>query len=71
MCRILSGNTAGDDTETRIGNTFSKFTTIHRPWRKLRGGICRFKTFCMRTFARVEPSCGLDIVVYMLKCMFC
>ena len=19
----------------------------------------------------VEPSCGLDIVVYMLKCMFC
>ena len=22
-------------------------------------------------FLHVEPSCGLDIVVYMLKCMFC
>ena len=53
MCGILSGNTAGDDrnTETRIGNTFSKFTAIHRAWRKLRGGICRYKTFCMRIFA--------------------
>ena len=39
-------------TETRIGNTFSKFTAIHRPWRKLRGGICRYKTFCIRIFAR-------------------
>ena len=38
--------------ETRIGNTFSKFTAIHRPWRKLHGGICRYKTFCMRVFAR-------------------
>ena len=37
--------------ETRIGNTFSKFTAIHRPWRKLHGGICRYKTFCMRVFA--------------------
>ena len=25
---------------------------IHRPWRKLRGGICRYKTFCMRIFVR-------------------
>ena len=39
-------------TETRIGNTFSKFTAIHRAWRKLRGGICRYKTFCMRISAR-------------------
>ena len=38
--------------ETRIGNTFSKFTAIHRPWQKLHGGICRYKTFCMRVFAR-------------------
>ena len=38
--------------ETRIGNTFSKFAAIHRPWRKLHGGICRYKTFCMRVFAR-------------------
>ena len=29
-------------TETRIGNTLSKFTAIHRPWRKLCGGICRY-----------------------------
>ena len=41
-------------TETSIGNTFSKFTVIHRSWRKLRDGneICRSKTFCMRIFAR-------------------
>ena len=32
-------------TETRIGNTLSKFTAIHRPWPKLCGGICRYKTF--------------------------
>ena len=38
--------------ETRTGNTFSKFTAIHRPWRKLHGEICRYKTFCMRVFAR-------------------
>ena len=57
-------------TETRIGNTLSKFTAIHCPWRKLRGGICRYETFCLRTL-HVGPSCGLDIVVYMLKYMFC
>ena len=38
--------------ETRIGNTFSKFTAIHRPWGKLHGGIFRYKTFCMRVLAR-------------------
>ena len=27
-------------------------TAIHRPWRKLRGGICRHKTFWMQIFAR-------------------
>ena len=51
MCTILTGNTA-QMQETRIGNTFSKFTAIHRPWRKFHGGICRYKTFCMRVFAR-------------------
>ena len=55
--------------ETRIGNTFSKFTAIHRLWRKLHGGICRYKTFYMRVFAR-RTFLPLDIVVYMLKCMF-
>ena len=38
--------------ETRIGNTFSNFTAIHRLWQKLHGGICRYKTFCTRVFAR-------------------
>ena len=28
------------------------FTAIHRASVKCRGGICRFKTFCMRIFAR-------------------
>ena len=27
-------------------------TAIHRPWRKHRGGICRYKTFWMRIFER-------------------
>ena len=27
-------------------------TAIHRPWRKHRGRICRFKTFWMRIFER-------------------
>ena len=27
-------------------------TAIHRSSVKFRGGICRFKTFCMRIFAR-------------------
>ena len=57
-------------TETRIGNTLSKFTAIHRPWPKLRGGICRYKTFCMTIFVR-RTSRGLDFVVYMLKYTFC
>ena len=52
MCTILSGNTGEDDRNTRIGNTLSKFTAIHRPWRKFRDGICRYKTFCMRIFSR-------------------
>ena len=35
-------------TETRSQN----FAAIHRSSVKFRGGICRFKTFCMRFFAR-------------------
>ena len=35
-------------TETRSQN----FTAIHRSSVKFRGGICRFKTFCMRILAR-------------------
>ena len=39
-------------TETHSQN----FTAIHRPWRKLRGGICRYKTFWMRIFERTTFS---------------
>ena len=35
-------------TEARSQN----LTTIHRSSLKFRGGICRFKTLCMRIFAR-------------------
>ena len=35
-------------TETRSQN----FPAIRRSSVKFRGGICRFKTFCMRIFAR-------------------
>ena len=57
-------------TETRIGNTFSKFTAIHRVWRKLGGGICRHKTFCMvifarRTFLRFR-YCSIHVKIHVL-----
>ena len=52
-------------TETRSQN----FPAIHRSSVKFRGGICRFKTLCMRIFAR--KTWGLDVLVYMLKCVFC
>ena len=57
-------------TETRIGNTFSKFTAIHRAWRKLGGGICRYKTFCMRIFARRTflrfRYCSIHVKIHVL-----
>ena len=69
MWRILSG-THRKVTETRMGNTFSKFTAIHRPWRKLRGGICRYKTFCMKIFARRTflrfRCCSIHIKMHIL-----
>ena len=51
MCRILNGNTAEDDRNTHWKHTL-KVHRVHRPWPKLRGGICCYKTFCMRIFAR-------------------
>ena len=45
-------------------------TAIHRPWRKHRGGICRYKTFWMQIFERIQPSCCLDVVAYMVNCVF-
>ena len=47
-------------------------TAIHRPWRKRRGGICRFvvlKHFGFESL-NVQPSCCLDVVVYMVNCVF-
>ena len=68
MCKILSGNTAGD--RTHIGNSLLKFTAIHRPWRKLRGGICRYKTFFMRLSARRTfyrfTYCSIHVKVHVL-----
>ena len=52
LYRVIAVGNETNGLETRIGNTFSKFTAIHRPWRKLRGGICRCKTFFLRIFAR-------------------
>ena len=44
---------------------------IHRPWRKLRGGICRYKTFWMRIFVRTTfLLLTVDVVVYMLHYVF-
>ena len=57
-------------TETRIGNTLSKFTVIHRPWPKLRSGICRYKTFWMRIFAGRTflrfRFCGIYVKIHVL-----
>ena len=55
----VSGNTAADG-ETRIANTFSKFTAIHRPWRKLHGG-----TFARRTFLRFR-YCSIHVKIHVL-----
>ena len=48
---FLSGNTAADDRNTHWKHVL-KVHCVHRPWRKLRGGICRCKTFFLRIFAR-------------------
>ena len=42
---------------------------IHRPWRKLRGGICRYKTFWMRIFERITlllRFCSIHVKWYVL-----
>ena len=61
-------------TETRSQN----FTAIHRSSVKFRARICRFKTFCMRIFARktflrcsILDETFLDVLAYMLECVFC
>ena len=48
ICKFLKSGNTTEMTETRSQN----FTAIHRSSVKFRSGICRFKTFCMRIFAR-------------------
>ena len=41
------------ETQWEMTETVSQnFTTIRHSWRKSRGGICCFKTFCVIIFAR-------------------
>ena len=65
MCISLSGNTAENHR-----NTLSKFLRDLSPL-----AVEFVKVFVIKHFEleslHVEPSCGLDIVVYVLKCMFC
>ena len=52
------------------GNTLSK---LHRDTSlsgRFRGGICRFKTFCMRILAR-KTFLRFRCSSIMLKCVFC
>ena len=60
MCTILSGNTAADARNTYWKHVL-KVHCNSSPLAKASAGES----------LHVEPSCGLDIVVYMLKCMFC
>ena len=56
--------------KTRIGNTLSEFTAIHRLWRKLCGGNCRYETFCKRIFARRTflrfRHCSIHVKIHVL-----
>ena len=67
MCTVLSGNTAADARNTHWKHVL---TAIHRPWRKLHGGICRYKTFCMRVFARKTflrfRYCSIHVKMHVL-----
>ena len=69
MCRILNGNTAEDDRNTHWKHTQSspRFTA---PGQSFAVKFVVIKHFACESF-HVEPSCGLDFVVYMLKYMFC
>ena len=57
-------NHSGKMTQTPHGNTLSNSPRSTAP------GESFIKHFALES-SHVEPSCGLDIVVYMLKCMFC
>ena len=69
MCRILNGNTAEDDRNTHWKHIL-KVHRVHRPWPKLRGGICRYKTFCMTIFARRTflwfRYCSIHVKIHVL-----
>ena len=66
----FKSNHSGKMTQTRIGNTLS-----NSPRFTVSGETFAVEFVVIRHFSgeslHVEPSCGLDIVVYVLKCMFC
>ena len=63
-------NHSGKMTQTRTGNTLSNSPRFTAPGESFAVEFVVIKHFAWESL-RVEPSCGLDIVVYMLKCMFC
>ena len=65
ICKNLSGNTTGND-----GNTFSKVNRDSLFLGTFRGGFVVLKHFGWESL-HAKPYCGLDVVVYMLKCVFC
>ena len=70
MCRILSGNTAGDERNTNWKHVLKVHCNSSPLAKASRWNFVVIKHFA-RESLHVEPSCALDIVVYMLKCMFC
>ena len=63
-------NHSGKMTQTRIGNTLSNSLRFVASGESFAVEFVVIKHFAWDSL-HVEPSCGLDIVVYMLKCMFC
>ena len=57
-------------TQTRIGNTLSNSPRFTAPGESFAVEFVVVKHFAWESL-HVEPSCGLDIVEYMSKCMFC
>ena len=57
-------------TETRVGNSLSNSSRFTAPGESFAVELVAIKHFAWESLY-VELSCGLDIVVYMLKCIFC
>ena len=71
MCTILSGNTVAEARSKHALETRSQSSLrFIAPGESFTVELVATKHFASESL-HVEPSCGLDIVVYMLKCMFC